>query len=220
MRIVLLDFCETCVDFQTADAYVNFVLEQNGGGNAKFTKLYSICQKTHVLGILERVFPKSSISKKLCLLQIKGLSQNDLVRYARLYYEKRLKPHFIVPVISEVIKLRDSGYRICVVSGGYDVYLEFFRKEFRINDSISAVLKFNDGIFTGKLDGFDCMFDNKVKLIEKFLPTNEDRREWMALTDSITDLPMLSMVGVPVVISHYHSQKWAEKRGFRQIIWN
>ena len=69
-----------------------------------------------------------------------------------------------------------------------------------------------------KIDGQDCMFDYKIDYINSKI--KGDHSQWLAFSESVTDLPMLELVGHPVVISRGKSQKWAEKEGFEQIIWN
>lgn len=217
-KVALIDFCETVVDFQTADAYVQFCLTRKPGLNKHLSMLYNLSKKFHVLGVMERVSPKSSIAKRLCLYQLKGLEKVEMVALAGDYYETKLKPHFIKPVIDLIGEIKQN-YEVCIVSGGYDIYLEFFQKEFNIENRLSAKLKFKNGRFTGKLDGVDCMFDHKVRMLKEKYGKASNTQNWIALSDSITDMPMLRMVGRPIVVSRGKSQEWAEEQGFEQIIW-
>ena len=82
---------------------------------------------------------------------------------------------------------------------------------------LSTKVEFKNGICTGKFDGQDCMFDYKINYINSAI--QGDHSQWMALSDSVTDLPMLELVGNPIVVSRNKSQNWAEKRNMKQIIW-
>lgn len=216
-KVALFDFCETIANFQTADAYVRYVQTHSPTSNKGIKTLYNILNQSRILGIVRRLFPKSSIDKRFILKQMKGRIQEEMENLAKDYYECRIKPNLIDPVIKELKRLQSEGYSCYVVSAGYDIYLKHFCTEYNIDGLLSTKIKFNNGICTGCFDGQDCMFDNKIDYIKESISGNP--QHWMAFSDSITDLPMLEFVGNPIVISRNKSQKWAEQRKIKQIIW-
>lgn len=217
-KVALFDFCETIANFQTADAYVRYVQSRSTPTNKGVRFLYNILNQSRILGIVRRIKPKGSIDKRFILKQLKGRSQTEMERLAKDYYVNRIKPNLIEPVVSEMERLKSEGYSCYVVSAGYDIYLKFFCEEFGMDGLLSTKIEFKDGICTGRFDGPDCMFDYKINYIKSVI--QGDTSQWLAFSDSITDLPILELVGNPVVISRSHSQKWAEKRNMKQIIWN
>ena len=217
-KVALFDFCETIANFQTADAYVRYVQSHSVPTNIGIRLLYNILNQSRVLGIVRRIKPKGSIDKRFILKQMKGRTYEEMDRLAEDYYNNIIKPNMIEPVITELRRLQSEGYGIYVISAGYDIYLKYFVKDFKVDGLLSTKIEFKDGVCTGRFDGQDCMFDYKIDYINSMI--KGDHSQWLAFSDSITDLPMLELVGNPVVISRGKSQTWAEKKGFKQIIWN
>lgn len=219
MKIALFDFCETLANFQTADAYVRFV-QANSPVSHKITKFtYDLLNKSHLLGIPRRIFPEYSLDKKWIMRQMEGRTEEEMTTMARKYYEERVKPALIPEVVDELKAKQDDGYKIYLISGGYGIYLQFFAQEYAVDGVIATKIAFNNGICLGRFDGPDCMFSHKIEYIKRGIPDNHFE-EWYAYSDSITDIPMLELVGHPVVISKGKSQNWAVQKGFEQIIWN
>jgi len=216
-KVALFDFCETIADFLTADRFVQFVQFNSKPTNRHIRVLYVVLNKSRILGVLRRVFPKASISKRLVLLQLKGRTYDELALLAQQYYETVIKQHFISPVVSELLRLQQEGYKCYLVSGGYDIYLRYFCEEYNIDGLLCTKIRFSNGICDGKFDGADCMFENKVQMIKSEI--SGDSSSWYAFSDSKTDLPMLEIVGNPLVISRVKSQNWAEIKKYKQIIW-
>ncbi len=216
-KVALFDFCETLANFQTADAYVRYVQSHSVPTNEGFRLLYNILNQSRVLGVIRRLKPKSSIDKRFILKQMKGRTFEEMDHLAKDYYEKQIKPNLIEPVVAELRKLQSEGYVIYVISAGYDIYLKYFIEDFKVDGLLSTKVEFKNGICTGKFDGQDCMFDYKINYINSAI--QGDHSQWMALSDSVTDLPMLELVGNPIVVSRNKSQNWAEKRNMKQIIW-
>ncbi len=217
-KVALFDFCETIANFQTADAYVRYVQSHSAPTNTGIRLLYNILNQSRVLGVIRRLKPKGSIDKRFILKQMKGRTYEEMDRLAEDYYNNMIKPNMIEPVVSELKKLQSEGYAIYVISAGYDIYLKYFIKDFKVDGLLSTKIEFKDGVCTGRFDGQDCMFDYKIDYINSKI--KGDHSQWLAFSDSVTDLPMLELVGHPVVISRGKSQKGAEKEGFEQIIWN
>lgn len=217
-KVALFDFCETIANFQTADAYVRYVQSHSVPTNIGIRLLYNILNQSRVLGIVRRLKPKGSIDKRFILKQMKGRTYEEMDRLAEDYYNNMIKPNMIEPVVTELRRLQSEGYGIYVISAGYDIYLKYFVKDFKVDGLLSTKIEFKDGVCTGRFDGQDCMFDYKIDYINSMI--KGDHSQWLAFSDSITDLPMLELVGNPVVISRGKSQTWAEKKGFKQIIWN
>ena len=216
-KVALFDFCETIANFQTADAYVRYVQSHSAPTNNGVRLLYTILNQSRILGIVRRLKPKGSIDKRFILKQMKGRTYEEMDRLAEDYYKNKIKPNMIAPVVSELKRLQSEGYVIYVISAGYDIYLKYFVRDFKVNGLLSTKIDFKNGICTGLFDGQDCMFEYKIDYINSMI--KGDRSQWLAFSDSATDLPMLELVGHPIVISRGKSQKWAEKKGFEQIIW-
>ena len=218
-KIALFDFCETLTDFQTADAYVDFVRERIGDSRSfRWERFRNLLVKTKIASILSRLFPDASMPKKIKLQQLKGFSEEELKDQAYSYYQERIRPHFIRPAIQQLYNLQAEGYRVGLVSGGYSIYLCYFTEEFHLDFVISSKIAFDDNkICTGRLAGKDCMNHNKVRMLDEFFL--ERPGESIAVSDSKSDLPLLRYASQGVVISHLTHQKWIDNYHFEELIW-
>lgn len=216
-KVALFDFCETIANFQTADAYVRYVQSHSKPTNLYVRYAHAIMARLRIMSIWRRLQPKGSIDKRLMLLQLRGRTYNEMDSLAKEYYENQIKPNMISPVLSELDRLKAEGYACYVVSAGFDIYLKYFCEEFGIDGLLCTKIEFQKNICTGRFDGQDCMFEYKIDYINSTI--KGDKNKWYAFSDSITDLPMLELVGNPVVVSRGQSQEWAENRKYKQIIW-
>lgn len=217
-RIAVFDFCETLANFQTADAFVRFVIEHEG--KTRWSIIYQILRKYKVVAALARLFPHRSINKAFVLLQLRGLSEESMIEYGIKYYQEIVKPNLIQETIDELRMWQSKGERILLASGGYDVYLRYFAEEYGIAaiDTVSTKLKFRRGVFTGFFDGPDCMRKQKVKRLSKILSRNACYIR--AYSDSDSDLPLLLWADEPVNVVKFGSENSLSKFSFRHVIWN
>lgn len=217
-NIVIFDFCETLVNFQTADAFVNYVRDKLN--NELIDKRECINQKLRkykILFYLERMTRyKLSLLKRIKLYQLRGVSKDVLEELSMLYYQELIKPNLINKTNEILKKYIQDGFEVWIVSGGYGIYLRHYVEEFNVSKLISSNIEIKENKCTGFLDGLDCMNKNKVILTMKEI--GESKVNILAsYSDSITDIPILSLARHPFVISKT-KQKWAFDNNFREIV--
>ncbi len=216
----LFDFCETLVNFQTADAFVDFVCRNSPRPFITVAGLaLRILNKMKFLSLLDRIYGSELyLLKRYKLWLLKGYTMKEIEDCSLLYYETRIKPNLISATVNLLKELKNNGYKILIVSGGYSVYIKHFANQFGVDGIIANEIKFNHGICLGSLDGVNCMNNNKTILLNSFFQTRPDYS--VAYSDSITDVPFLSWADKGVVVSKNNHQKWSEDNGFSEIIWS
>lgn len=224
VRLALFDFCETLVNFQTADTFVDYVREKQDRTYLKiYNGILNWLIRIKVVSVLNKFFPGESLSKKLKLLQIRNIPYDGLDQLAASYYNDLIKPNLILPVVGELLKLSKEGYQTCLVSAGYSIYLKYFIREYKVHHLISTEISFDkySKRCLGRIDGKDCIGAEKVKRINAYFEGTEiNLNESTSFSDSITDLPMLLLTADAVVVSKTLTQAWSEHFKFRQIIWD
>lgn len=217
-KVALFDFCETIADFQTADAFVDFVREKMNKRRMHQLEAVQKClRKLQVIRIAERLYAGHSINKRIKLYQLKGLAISDLDYHAKEYYEQRIKPHFIKPMIKKLEELKKEGYSVGLVSGGYSIYLRYFVEDYNLSFCIASEIEIENGVCTGKLKGQDCLNMNKIERLNSFF--RKRPLETIAFSDSQSDTPLLQWASEGVVISRNKHQEWINKYNFKEIIW-
>ena len=203
-KIALFDFCDTMINFQSADTYVRYV-KAHVHNSAKMrlaegVRLFLV--KSRFMRVLQLLSREGYVNKKMLLSQLKGLTEQDMDKLAERFYLEVIRPNYIREVIAEVMRLKQENYRLFIVSGGYDIYLKYVAEEFGFEDCIATQLDFQDGRFTGMYKGDDCMKMNKVKLLREYFGKESLREcESVAYSDSKSDIPLLKYCRKGVVVT-------------------
>lgn len=219
MKVALFDFCDTIVSFQTANAFVEYAIHRFKSRRV-FYSLYKLVNKAKLISGFYYFFIGHGASKRIPLLFLKGIEKNVLERIAHDFYDERIRPKFIVPVLEQMKTLQQEGCQTIIVSGGYNIYIVFFAKEYGIDCVLANEIIYKNNRCVGKY-GEECMGKNKVARLASYLPLNEIDylRSW-AFTDDKSDIPLLELVQNKVVVSKGQHQNWAEdNRITKEIIY-
>lgn len=166
--------------------------------------------------IYNRINPGNNWRKRVVLWQLKGVSYEQCDQLAKAYFEEELLPNMVKPIVERLEYHLANKDRVVILSGGYDVYINYFAAHFGVDEVLSSKIAFANNICLGKMDGKDCMRANKVEYIKPLLKGEKT----ICYTDSVTDLPILELVDEPIIVSKNAPQEWAATRNYQQIIWN
>ena len=210
MRLVLLDFCDTFVSGQTADEFVNFCLYKRGKRPQGMRR--------YILKLLERFrFVPQGTGKKRLLARLRGVLESEVDEMATEFATvlmSRLN-HRVLKLVSEY---RQKGYQIVIVSGGYETYLTKIAHKFQFHHVLGTRLQSANGVLTGKIEGVDCLGEEKIRrILESFREMNIDWKESVAISDHISDRPLLRLVGVPYVVGVGESEPWVLALGAKVL---
>jgi HAD superfamily hydrolase (TIGR01490 family) len=132
----------------------------------------------------------------------KGESEDRLRFFAEELFEGVLKPAIFPGAFELIEKSRSLGLRQVVVTGALDLSVIPLMKYLGITDYVTNRLEFVNGVATGRLLPPVVAAATKASWIRTFA-----EREGLSLsdsyayTDSMSDLPMLSVVGHPAAIN-------------------
>jgi HAD superfamily hydrolase (TIGR01490 family) len=217
-KLVIFDFCGTLISFQTADRYVKFCVERLKDNKVVQWRhrLIRVMDVLRIFKIYNHICPRNSWRKRMILWQLKGVEYTKCDKLAERYFREELLPNVVGALLEKLKEHLSIGDRVCILSGGYDVYIKYFAEYFGVKETISSRIAFRDGKCSGKMEGKDCMREDKLEYIRPLIKGLKT----ICYTDSKSDLPLLEEVTEPVVVSHEKSQRWAEERNYKQIIWN
>lgn len=220
MQLVVFDFCETLVNFQSADRFVDYIIEKENYRKYRWLfQLNRILTRLRVMAVLSKIWPELNPSKRLKLLQIKGVSEEKIEKYAREFYDEKVMPNLIKPLYQLMQNHVSSGDHVLVISGGYAPYIKVFSEKHQIKAYFATEMALAAGKLTGKFAGKDCLYGQKTVLLEEYLKHNTiNFTRKIAYSDSSSDLPLLQWADEAFVISKAQSQPWAKTYGFKEII--
>lgn len=132
----------------------------------------------------------------------KGESEDRLRFFAGELFEDVLKPAIFPGTFELIEKSRSLGLRQVVVTGALELSVKPLMQHLGITDYVANRLEFVNGIATGRLLPPVLAAATKASWIRTFA-----EREGLSLsdsyayTDSMSDLPMLSVVGHPAAVN-------------------
>lgn len=218
-KIAVFDFCETLVPYQSAELYVDYVLQSCPTYyiNRFYRFMYKLLRKFKIIRLLEHISNGKVTNKILYVNQIRHYTYQKLDLSAKQFYQNCIRPQLIQETIQALRDYQSKGYRIIIVSGGYDIYLKYFAADNGIsaNDVISTKLQFKDNRFIGKFDGIDCMREAKVSLLENMIDRNNSYV--IAFSDSETDIPLLKWADESYVV--IRDPSWPKDNNFFELHW-
>ncbi|HEV2803007.1 MAG TPA: HAD family phosphatase [Pyrinomonadaceae bacterium] len=132
----------------------------------------------------------------------KGETEDRLRFFADELFETVLKPAIFPGAFELIEKSRSLGLRQVVVTGALDFSVEPLMKYLGIEIYVSNRLEFVNGIATGRLLPPVLAAATKASWIRNYAEQEGiNLSESYAYTDSMSDLPMLSIVGHPAAVN-------------------
>ena len=221
-RIAIFDFCETLVPYQSADAFVNYVIDGKKSLRICLVRLarrFVSIPFAHEL--FAKLFPVPTIEKRLLVYLLKGEKYTDLCERAEAFYKQKIVPSLIPEIKTILLSRLQSDWKVFIVSGGIDLYLNHLSDDFDIapHNIISTHLEFDSkGICRGKILGLDCMGKNKLLNVEIM----KDKQNYIEVySDSRSDLPLLMWADEAFVVRESSKKSWVKQYNydFKEIIW-
>ncbi|MDA3874485.1 MAG: phosphoserine phosphatase SerB [Kiritimatiellae bacterium] len=95
--------------------------------------------------------------------------------------------------------LKKVGYRVVILSGGFDYFAHFLQQRLDIDEVHANTLDIRDGKLTGQINGPVVDGPRKAKLLREIAEREGIRLEQViAVGDGANDLPMLSIAGLGI----------------------
>jgi HAD superfamily hydrolase (TIGR01490 family) len=112
-------------------------------------------------------------------------------------------PRIYPEMLEEVYAHQDAGRPTFIVSAAGDELVQLLARILYMDGGIGTSYEVGeDGLFTGELGGAFMYGEGKVEAMRRFASEHDiDLGASYAYSDSVSDLPMLRAVGVPVVVN-------------------
>ena len=149
---------------------------------------------------------------------IMGLTREELDNLIEEFIQKNI--HDLTDNLTkDLLNEASSADKVLIASGSHDFLVKGFADFFKIDSSIGTPVELKNNIFTGQLSGEPTFSDGKVRAVEKWCNSNDiEVKDSIFYSDSINDLPMFEVCGVPVAVNPDEKlKKIAKERAFKVI---
>ncbi len=131
-----------------------------------------------------------------------GMTEDRLLELADEAFDTVVRPALYKDALSLVKRAKQAGHRIVLISGSPDFLLERLAKRIDADDVIGNRLEIRDGMATGRIRRPLVAGPEKARLIKDHAKKHGfDLDRCHAYSDSMSDVPMLSVVGRPTVVN-------------------
>jgi len=135
-------------------------------------------------------------------VEFRGRSEASLAQEAGDLFRNVLLPSIYPEAEARVRWHLAQGHLVALVSGATKFVLEPLAAHLGVKHMLCTLLEVTDGVFTGRVIRPICFGEGKIYWIQQLIERESiDLARSYFYTDSITDLPLLDLVGHPVVVN-------------------
>jgi HAD superfamily hydrolase (TIGR01490 family) len=165
-----------------------------------FTKTAATVLSLPVFAVTDQYSRK--VFNDLFFQRYKGETEDRLRFFADELFETVLRPAVFPGTPGLIRKSKSLGLRQVVVTGALDISVEPLMRHLGIEDYAANRLEFVNGVATGRLLPPVLAAATKANWIRTFAEREGiSLSESYAYSDSMSDLPMLSLVGHPAAVN-------------------
>lgn len=136
---------------------------------------------------------------KRMMLQFRGQSEKELEREAARWFDELVVQTLYPEAARLVAQHREAGHVVAIVSGATKFVVRPIAERLEIDHMLYTRLEVEEGFFTGRVIEPICFEEGKIYWLQQFIEEQGiDLAKSYFYTDSITDLPLLEVVGHPV----------------------
>lgn len=143
--------------------------------------------------------------KETFLKFIDKIHEKDLAELVKKFYDEKLQAILYEDALTMMKKLKSEGYDIYLISASPEFYINEFYKIKEVDKIIGTKFTFKEGIFTRKMEGENCKGQEKVRRLMEVIKNEKievDFKESYMFSDSLSDKPLLDLVGKPYLINY------------------
>jgi HAD superfamily hydrolase (TIGR01490 family) len=138
----------------------------------------------------------------LFFVRYRGESEDRLRSMAQELFDAVLKPSIFPGAYELIDKSRQLGLRQVIVTGALDLTVAPLARHLKIDDYVTNRLEFVDGYATGRLLPPVMAAATKASWMRIYAEKeNLNLSDCYGYSDSLSDLPMLSVVGHPTAVN-------------------
>lgn len=161
------------------------------------------------------VFDEKKV-KESFLRFIYNKNESEVYSISKKFYKNKISKILYKDAVYKIKSLKEKGYKIYLISASPEFYLFQFYNIKEVDKIIGTKFIFENGRFICKMEGENCKGEEKVKRLTKELEKDDikvDYKESYMFSDSLSDKPLLDLVGKPYLIN------FNKQSGYKILEW-
>lgn len=155
-------------------------------------------------------------TKETFLKFIKGLTEEEVDKLATDFYNDVIVNILYLDGVDMIKKCKDEGYTVVLISASPEFYISKFKDIEEVDIALGTKFMFSNNKFACKMDGENCKGEEKVRILKDYFNMYGINIDWAnskMFSDSLSDKPLLDLVGEPYIINYkkkteYTKLKW------------
>ncbi|ALB44501.1 MULTISPECIES: HAD family hydrolase [Clostridium] len=198
-KLAIFDIDYTITKKETLMELFKYVIKKDKK-NLRFLPRAIYCGIMYAIGIYDERKVKETF-----LRFIDGIKEEELAELVKEFYDERLKNILYDDALKMIKKLKNEGYDIYLISASPEFYVNEFYNIKEVDKVIGTKFGFENGTFVRKMVGNNCKGEEKVRRLKEVLKDEKievDFKESYMFSDSLSDKPLLDLVGKPYLINY------------------
>ena len=157
-------------------------------------------------------------AKEYFIAFIEGIEEIKMKELVKEFYEKKLSKIFYQDGIDMMKKLKGEGFKVYLISASAEFYLNELYNIKEVDKVIGTRFKCQDGRHRRNMEGLNCKGEEKVKRLMETLKEENievDFKSSYMFSDSLSDSPLLNLVGNPYLINYKKGHKTIKNLNWR-----
>lgn len=198
-KLAIFDIDYTITKKETLMELFKYVIK-NDKKNIRFLPRAIYCGMMYLLKIYDEKQVKEQFLKF-----IDGIDEKELAKLVKRFYDDKLQTILYEDALKMMKNLKNQGYDIYLISASPEFYINEFYAIKEVDKIIGTKFNFRDGLFIREMVGENCKGEEKVKRLKAVLEEEKievDFNESYMFSDSLSDKPLLDLVGKPYLINY------------------
>lgn len=150
-------------------------------------------------------FYSASKTKERFLRFLNGTDEKELRELMKDFYNNQIMNVLYEDGIKAIKDFKANGYKVYLISASPEFYVNEFYNIEGVDKVIGTRFEINNGKFNSKVVGENCKGEEKVKRLKEELKRDNievDYKNSYMFSDSLSDLPLLNLVGNGYLINY------------------
>ncbi len=139
---------------------------------------------------------------KTMMAEFRGRDEVELEREGELLFDNAIRPTIYPEGRERIAAHLAQGHVVCIVSGATRFAVAPLARHLAVEHMLYTRMEVEAGVFTGRVIEPICFEEGKIYWLQQFIEEQSiDLARSYFYTDSVTDRPLLDLVGHPMVVN-------------------